>query len=550
MRSRTRAASLALLALSLATAVGACGAGDKAAPQRPIAPGSITILMGTPPDFLDPQLGSTPQAGEPDWIVYTPLLTYRHASGRAGGEVIPGLAAALPRISKSGRTYTLTLRKDLHYSDGSDVKASDFAYSIERAIKLEWGGKSFYTAFITGAAAYDKGSAQSISGITTDDASGRITIRLTQPYGAFPNVLAFPSSGLVPSGTPMKDLSNDPPPGVGPYRIASTSADGGFTLEQAPGFAAFHIHGIPTGSIGTIKVKIVSDPRSEAQQVLHDRADVFDPGDALPAALVKRIEQRASHRFTRVAIPSTSYFFLNTARAPFDQMEARQAVDTAIDRKALARRADGFLKPSCWLIPVGIPGHSVTPCPYGRKPNLAKARRLLRHSGELGAHVTVWGPRRSPQREYVNDYTAVLNAIGFHATEKLVADADYARTVGDAKTSAQTGFAERSQDFPNPNDFYQAFDERTIQPTHNENPGNVRDDGIQQQITHLSEIPESNIDAVDMDWAALDVYVVELGYLVPLGSSTVPELFSKRLDFGAAIFHPIHLNDWSSLRLK
>ncbi len=67
--------------------------------------------MGTAPDFLDPQLGYTTQSAEATWISYTPLLTYRHASGERGTELIPGLAERLPAISADGRTYTMRLRK-------------------------------------------------------------------------------------------------------------------------------------------------------------------------------------------------------------------------------------------------------------------------------------------------------------------------------------------------------------------------------------------------------------------------------------------------------
>ncbi|MGH9068837.1 MAG: ABC transporter substrate-binding protein, partial [Acidimicrobiales bacterium] len=181
--------------------------------------GTATVLMGTAPDSLDPQFGYTTQAAQPDWITYTPLITYAHKSGMAGTQLIPGLATALPVVSNSGKTYTMTLRKGLKYSNGKPVKASDFAYSIERALKLNWGGDSFYTSYIAGAAAYQKGTAKTVSGITSDDATGKITVNLIKPYGAFDNVLAFPSSALVPSGTPMKNLNNTPPPGVGAYMI-------------------------------------------------------------------------------------------------------------------------------------------------------------------------------------------------------------------------------------------------------------------------------------------------------------------------------------------
>src|SRR4029453_12569887 len=125
------------------------------------------------------------------------------------------------------------------------------------------GGKSFYTTYIDGASAFDRGDADHISGITTDDASGRITIRLTEPYGAFANVLAFPSSGLVPSGTPMRNLSNDPPPGVGPYMITQVTPNRGFTVERNPDFASFDIPDIPTGHLDAIRVTVVSNTQSE-----------------------------------------------------------------------------------------------------------------------------------------------------------------------------------------------------------------------------------------------------------------------------------------------
>src|SRR4051812_41276629 len=95
--------------------------------------GAITMLYGTAPNSLDPGFGYTTQAAENDWIAYTGLLTYAHQSGTAGGQLIPGLATALPQISSDGKTYTLTLRKGLKYSNGKPVKASDFPYTLQRS---------------------------------------------------------------------------------------------------------------------------------------------------------------------------------------------------------------------------------------------------------------------------------------------------------------------------------------------------------------------------------------------------------------------------------
>ena len=81
------------------------------------------MVQGTFPQSLDPGKDYTTQGSETNWLVYTGLTTYTHASGKAGGQLIPGLATALPTITDGGKTYTVTLRKGLKYSNGAPVKA-------------------------------------------------------------------------------------------------------------------------------------------------------------------------------------------------------------------------------------------------------------------------------------------------------------------------------------------------------------------------------------------------------------------------------------------
>ena len=104
------------------------------------------MVQGTAPQSLDPGLDYTTQGSEINWLVYTGLTTYARKPGIAGTDLIPGLATALPMISNGGKTYTVTLRKGLKFSNGDPVVASDFTYTVERAIKIPWGGSG---AFIT-----------------------------------------------------------------------------------------------------------------------------------------------------------------------------------------------------------------------------------------------------------------------------------------------------------------------------------------------------------------------------------------------------------------
>jgi peptide/nickel transport system substrate-binding protein len=515
--------------------------------------GSITYLMGTAPDHVDPQEEYTTQAAEMEWVMYTGLLTYKHAGAEAGGTIIPGLAEGLPTVSSDGKTYTLTLRKGLVFSNGAPVKASDFAYTVKRMLKRNWGGKSFFTSHVVGATAYDTGKAKEISGITTDDATGKITIKLISAYGAFSNVIAFPELGLIPSGTSFKDLSANPPPGVGPYMFTKVVPNQAFTIVKNPKFAALKIPDIPVGHLDTINVKIVSNTQSEAQQVLAGQADVFDAGDTVPPALLQQITSQASDRFAKQTVPSTFYMFLNTQIPPFNNEKAREAVNVGVDRRAFQRLASGFLAPGCYFLPDGITGHPTGDCKFGTlgAPDLAKAKQLLKDSGQMGAKVTVWGEEREPRKEYVDYYTAALNKIGFNATEKIIADATYFPTIGNIKgTNAQTGFADWIQDFPNPSDFMFLLNKTSIQPTNNENFSLVSDPFIQKELSALDPTPATELASVASRWQKLDEYVASKAYVFVYGSEQVPQFYGPKINKDAAVFHRTYFNDFTSLALK
>jgi peptide/nickel transport system substrate-binding protein len=553
---------LALLsALTLSLGLGACGSSSSSSTNAAdsgltATSPSVTVLIGTAPDSLDPGLGATTQSYEATWLVYTGLVTYAHAAGSEGAKLIPGLAQSLPAISADGTTYTFTLRKGLRYSNGAAVHASDFAHTVERAIKLGWGNKQFLTGYIAGAEAYDQGKASSISGITSNEGTGTITVKLSAPFGPFLNVLAFPAAGLVPSSTPLKAQPTNPPPGVGPYQIAHVVPNQSFSLVANPQWAAQAIPGIPSGHVN-VNVKVVTNNSSEAEQVLNNTADVFDYNDVVPGTLLPKINSQASSRYAQEPTVSTEFFFLNTKAKPFSSQLAREAVNYALDRPAVARLDAGMLTPDCYLLPLGMPGHPTAPCPYGQPTeppsaaNVAKAKELITQSGMAGAPVTVWSENRPPHKEFADYYTSMLNEIGLKATEKVVAAAAYPETIGNIKNvNPQTGWIAFSQDFPNPVDFYQLLDARSIAPTENHNLSQVEDPHIQSELAALAPVPSSKLDSVTGRWQALDEYTAQKAYLAVLGYDDAPKFTSDRIDFGALVFHPVYGNDWSTLTLK
>lgn len=119
----------------------------------------------------------------------------------------------LPQVTNGGKTYTLRLRKGLKYGDGTAVRASDFEHAIKRVLYLGSGGSPFFQD-LEGAEEYlDAGKAKAdISGIKTDDTTGKIVINLTKPDGQFPFALTMVFAAPVPSDTPFKDQTKSPPP--------------------------------------------------------------------------------------------------------------------------------------------------------------------------------------------------------------------------------------------------------------------------------------------------------------------------------------------------
>src|ERR1700743_3857396 len=162
-------AACALAALGLT----ACGSGGGSSSAGSSTTGSGGKEGGTLlgayaafPDYLDPALSHTLEGWTATYDTYIPLLTYDHASGQAGGKVIPGLATALPKVSDGGKTYALTLRKGLKYSNGEPVVASGFTHSLASALILNSGGSPFYEG-IVGAAQFMKSKQGGIPGVET-----------------------------------------------------------------------------------------------------------------------------------------------------------------------------------------------------------------------------------------------------------------------------------------------------------------------------------------------------------------------------------------------
>ncbi|HEV2075211.1 MAG TPA: ABC transporter substrate-binding protein [Thermoleophilaceae bacterium] len=537
-------AALALLGAALAAT--GCSAGEE---QPGEGDATIAIGISAQPDALDPALSYDPVAWESLWLAYTPLLTYRHAEGEAGSELIPGLARELPEVSGDGTRYELRLREGLEYSDGSPVRASDFEHSIKRVLAMESPGTPFFTG-IVGVEGYLEEGRQSadIEGIETHDRTGEIAIRLEAPDATFENALAMTFAGLVPGDTPFRDLTKRPPPGVGPYAITSSDPGRGFVLERREGF---DLAGVPAGEVARIEAEIVRDARRATEDVISGELDyIADP--PAPDQLAE-VRERYGDRYDEFTTTSTYYFFLNADVPPFDDPAVRAAVNAAIDKRAIARLFGGLMEPTCNVIPPNVPGYRpVEPCPWGDPAeggDLQRGRRLVERAGAEGVEVKVWG-NTEPEPERVTEYLAdVLRRIGLDAKPQLVDASVYFQTISNQKTEAQTGFANFFMDFPHPANVMTIVDGDAIQPRGNPNLGNVDDPVVNARIDALRR--EADLGAVAEDWAALDAQVVGDAWLAPFGNRKLTTFVSERIDLeDCTLVHPLYGHDYTSFCVR
>ncbi|MCP9272209.1 ABC transporter substrate-binding protein [Mycolicibacterium arenosum] len=511
--------------------------------------GDINITMTSFPDYIDPQLSYTVEGWEVMYNTYIPLLTYKHAKGADGAEVVPALAEAMPEVSPDGRTYTLKLRPNMKYSDGTDIKASDFPYAIQRLFKANSGGSVFYETII-GATEYAEGKADSISGITTDDATGAITIKLTEASGTFDNLLALSFSAPVPPSTPLDaDATENPPPTSGPFMITKVERPQTMTMERNPNFTTVKDAGASEVADAQVdKITITQNKNNSAQvtAVQQNQVDfMFDPPDAdrLP-----EVKAKYGDRFRLEESINTYYFFMNTSKAPFDNLKVRQAINYAIDPEALNRVFGGRLHPTQQILPPGMPGYEEFTLYPG--PDMAKAKALIAEANPADRDITVWTDDEPDRKRIGEYYHDLLTQLGFNATLKVIAGDVYWATIGNQSTpDVDTGFADWFQDFPHPDDFFRPLlNGASILPTNGNNYSRANIPELDKKMNELATQQMS--DDLEKQYAALDKAYMEQAVWAPYGNEEFATFVSERMDFDKAYSHVLFNQDYSALALK
>jgi YVTN family beta-propeller protein len=503
---------------------------------------------------IDPAGGSFPEIQFVFHLVYDGLLAYRHVGGIAGGGLVSNLAARVPTPADEGRTYTFQLRSGISYSDGTPVQASDVRFSLERLLTLN---PEIFLGYFSGIVGASDCSARPpercdlSTGIEVDDATGRITIRLTEPDPDFLYKLAFPWASVVPTGTPLRLAKAEPIPSTGPYRIASFDPDE-LRLVRNTHFRVWSPDARPDGYPNEIRFHLSEDVDAQLAAVERGRADwMFGP----PVERLKGILTRYPGRLHSDAAPWTDFMFLNTRVPPFHDLRVRQALNYAVDREGLVEVLGGTLvaRTTCQILPPAFPGYRPY-CPYTRSPNsggiwtapdFAKAEALVRASGTRGMRVEVFAYEAFGRVEYGRHFVSLLRRLGYQSSLRVIPSLpDYGEYVADSRNRAQIGSLGWYADSTAPalflRDLFSCGSFVPESPS-NQNLSAFCDPEIDAGITRAAAVQRSDPVRANALWVEVDRALVDRAAAVPLVNQRGVVFVSERV--GNHEFHP----QWGTL---
>ena len=499
----------------------------------------LKAVWGTT-DYMDPGLSYRLASWQVFQDVYIGLVVKAHVSCQTSNcaKIVPGLATTTGTVT-NGTDYKFTLRKGLKYSNGETVKASDFKHTIIRDFNLNSPGIGFFSNIVgVDACEANPTKCTDISGIITNDSSGTVEIKLKKPESDFEYVLSIPFTAVVPSSTPNKDTENPPPAGNGPYYIASYSPSKSFVVKRNPHWKKHEIPAIPDGNPDEIKATMTDD-QAQAAQLVASGQDDYDQ-NLLPTDQLAHYKSKFGDQIKFFTTPSTYYFFMNWRLAPFNNLKARQAVNYAVDRQQLVNLRGGLGVPTWNFLPPSYPQYKKigpTPYPY----NLKKAKQLVKQSGTAGAKVTVYTISDVAVDLSTGEYLqGQLKKIGYDASLKAIAGANYFTIVGNQSTKAQIGFTDWFEDYPYPTDWFNVLQNgERITKVHNNNYGNVDVKALNTQMDHLASLPPNQAlsSSTNAKWASIDRdLMVKYASTVPYLNGILTSFFSTRMNVDCDVF--------------
>ena len=356
------AASLAACGSSASTSSAAGTATTEAATDATATGSGFTVQLGPNPESLDPALNSAVDGANTILTIFEPLLLIDE-----NNEVIPGQAESYT-VSEDGLTWTFTMCDGLKWSDGSELTAKDFEYSMKRMANPDTAAPYAETA-VGMIAGFDEAQGNPDADgnpttepnpdalqVTASEDGKTLTIVLSYPCSYFDKLAAFVSLSPVQQATveangdswctsPETFVSN------GPYMITEWTPSERIVLSKNPNYVG-----------GWDSSRIVSD--TITLLLLEDSSASYAAYNSGEAQLIKDVPTDEIPSLTKAedggdfytdSLLGTYYISLNDQREPFTDPLVRKALSLAIDRDYVANVVmQGTYSPAYNLVGPGI----------------------------------------------------------------------------------------------------------------------------------------------------------------------------------------------------
>lgn len=323
---------------------------------------TLTVSFWEATNTLDPANCHRTYTANKLYLVYNTLI------GRdKNGDLVPELATNW-EMSKGGTEVTLQLREDVEFHDGTKFDAEAVKANFDRILDKE-------------NALYARDDFKVISEVVAVD-EYTVKFNLKRPYGPFLLNLTSFQAGIISPAALEKygDKINENPVGTGPYEFQNWSRGEELVLVRNENY---------WGEKPEIQ-KFVFEPILEAGSMIaalkSGQVDVIQP---VPPQFIKGLQKDTSTKV--LAEPGTRIYWvtMNTRRKPLDSRAVRQALNYAVDYKALAEELYYGYASKATYIPKGVLGNSEYNEPYSYKPELAET--LLEEAGYPDSFtVTIW----------------------------------------------------------------------------------------------------------------------------------------------------------------
>lgn len=396
------AASLAACGSSASTATSSAS-GDTATTATGEAAtaesSSFTVQIGPNPETLDPALNSAVDGGNMLITLYETLLIIDE-----DGSVQPGQAESY-EVSDDGLVWTFTMRDGLKWSDGSDLTAKDFEYTMKRLADPDTAAPYGETVVGMIAGYQDAIGNPDAEGVTTTDPDpdalqvvasedGKtLTVTLSYPCPYFDKLAAFGTMSPVQQATveangdawatvPETYVCN------GPYMITEWVPSERIVVAKNP----YYNGGWDSSRIVTDEITFLLLEDSSAAYAAYNSGEAVLIKDVPTDEITSLTKAEDGGDFYVDTILGTYYLSMNDQIEPFTDPLVRKALSLAIDREYVANTImDGTYTPAYNFMGPGISDESgeffdnanggETYISDDYEANLAEAKELLAEAG-------------------------------------------------------------------------------------------------------------------------------------------------------------------------